>query len=105
MFDFTQILLLAVIVILTFLLLVLGVQTFFVLKDLRKTLGRANKILDDVKSGTNVAKILGTLAALFMGKNLGKGVVDIISQKEKTQKIEGAKPIKSIRRFFKRSKV
>ena len=45
--DITQTVLLTVIVILTIFLLVIGLQAFFVLRDLRKTLRKANKLFDD----------------------------------------------------------
>lgn len=111
--DLTQLLLTVIIVVLTVLLVVLGIQAFLVLMEFRKTMNKTNKILDDVKSGTNVAKILGTVAALFLGKNLGKGFVNLMATKEKPQKLEEKgnvelkvevkKPVKNIRRFFRRS--
>lgn len=46
MIDTVQIVLLVVIITLTVLLVVLGVQVFFILKELRKTVGKTNKLLD-----------------------------------------------------------
>src|SRR3989338_8273048 len=46
--DTTQIILLAVIIVLTIFLVVIGFQVFFVLKDLRKTLFRLNRFFDNV---------------------------------------------------------
>lgn len=45
--DTTQIILLAVIVVLSIILVALGFQVFFALKDLRKTLTRANRLFED----------------------------------------------------------
>lgn len=108
--DSTQILLIGIIVILTILLLIVGVQAFFVLSEFRSALSKTNHLLDDVKSGTNIAKVIGTLVALFMGKNLGKNFVDLMSR-EKSPKIKvleknqnGVQPKKLIKRFFRRNK-
>ena len=45
--DTTQTVLLAVIIVLAIFLVALGFQVFFVLKDLRKTLARMNRLFDD----------------------------------------------------------
>ncbi len=52
MVDPVQVVLLVVIVLLTLLLLVLGVQVFFILKELRETLFRANKVLENTENIT-----------------------------------------------------
>ena len=49
MLDAVQIVLLFVIVLLTILLVVLGVQVFFILKELRKTIFRATRILENTE--------------------------------------------------------
>lgn len=56
MVDAVQIVILVVVILLTMLLLVLGVQVFFILKEFRETMGRTNKILDDVESITDDVK-------------------------------------------------
>src|SRR3989344_1379697 len=45
--DLTQAVLLSVIVVLTIFLAVIGFQAFFVLRDLRKTLHKMNRLVDD----------------------------------------------------------
>ncbi len=52
MIDPVQAVLLLVIVLLTILLLVLGVQIFFILKELRNTLHRATRILENTEAIT-----------------------------------------------------
>lgn len=47
MVDATQFMLVFVIVILTVMLTVIAVQVFFILREFRKTLMKANKVLDD----------------------------------------------------------
>lgn len=48
--DITQAVLLTVIIVLTIFLLIIGFQAFFVLKDLRKTLVKMNKLFEDTDS-------------------------------------------------------
>ncbi len=65
MIDAVQFILLLVIVLLTALLLVLGVQVFFILRDLRKTVGKANKVLDNADVITeSVSAPLESIASL-----------------------------------------
>ena len=45
--DTTQLLLTVVLTVTTVLLIVVGIQLFFVLKELRKTLTRVNSIIDN----------------------------------------------------------
>lgn len=47
--DSAQLLLLIVVVILTALLLILGIQVYFILQELRRTIMKANKVLDDIE--------------------------------------------------------
>lgn len=49
MIDTVQAVLLFVIVLLTILFIVLGIQVFYILKDLRLTIQRTNNILEDVE--------------------------------------------------------
>lgn len=62
MLDTVQFILLFVIVILTILLLILGVQVFLILRDLRKTITKANKVLDN--AGTITDSVRGPLTSL-----------------------------------------
>jgi phosphoglycerate-specific signal transduction histidine kinase len=48
MIDSVQVVLVLVIVLLTVLLVVLGIQVFFILVDLRKTISKLNKLLENV---------------------------------------------------------
>ena len=48
MIDTVQIVLLFVIVLLAVLFVVLGIQVFFILRELRTTLTKTNKILDEI---------------------------------------------------------
>lgn len=85
MIDTVQAVLLLVIVLLTILLVVLGVQVFFILRDFRRTLDKANRVLDNteeitesvsqpinflssVLSGSQTISAVSSIAKLFMKK-------------------------------------
>lgn len=117
MLDSAQSLLLVVIVILAFLLVVLGVQTFFILREFRKTLVKTNKVLDEVKGGSNILKVMGMIAPVILGRNIGKNILSFLSKDENPEKpnqklkventiaeFKKSSPAKTVRRFFRRSK-
>ena len=65
MIETVQIILLVVIVIFAVLAVVLGFQAFLILKDFRKTLRKANSVLDSAKNiSDNVNGPLSTISTL-----------------------------------------
>lgn len=107
-----QNILLLIIIILSILLLILGVQAFFILKDIRKTIGKANKVLDDAGSITqnfSAASLLITvLKSMFRKRgndplklNEGKKKPRIKKSFEIKITKNGEEVKKPIRRFFK----
>lgn len=114
MIEPAQGLLVLVIVILTALLVVIGLQVINILRELKKTLEKVNKILDDAGMvSENIAKPLADISGFF--KMIGM-LVDFV--KERKQKMVGKQkepeeefkdlppekslPAKSRRRFFHR---
>ncbi len=82
--DPAQIALLIVIIGLTILLVVLGVQSFFILKELRKTLEKANKVLDNTEEITeSVSGPVSSLSAIMMGLKTGASLASIFGGKKK----------------------
>ena len=68
MVDPVQLVLLLVILVLTILLVILGVQVFFILKELRQTISKTNKVLDNADSITeNIDAPLSALSSLALG--------------------------------------
>ena len=68
MIDPVQLVLLIVILVLTVLLVVLGIQIFFILKELRQTISKTNKVLDNADSITeNIEVPLSALSSLALG--------------------------------------
>lgn len=123
MLDLTQTIIFLVIVILTVLFVALGIQAFFTLRDIQKTVNKTNKILDSVNMGTTFAKVGGAVLSLLAGKNLVGNLVNLISKDkpssgkkiEKVEEVVGEviagvvknekkrEPKKIVRRFFRRS--
>jgi len=67
MIDPVQAVLLVVIILLTLLLLVLGVQVFFILRELRRTVSRATKVLENTETITeSVSEPMSLLSGLFL---------------------------------------
>ena len=68
MIDTVQAVLLIVIVLLTFLLFVLGVQVYFILKELRATISKANRVIDNTEMITeSVSEPMSFLSGIVMG--------------------------------------
>ena len=66
--DTVQLVLLSVIVVLTILLIILGIQVFFILSEFRRTIMKANHILDNADSITqNIQTPISAIAALATG--------------------------------------
>jgi hypothetical protein len=80
MIDTVQAVLLFVIVLLTILFIVLGVQAFLILKDLRQTVKRTNNILEDVENiSEGVSNSLESVSSMFGGASTVKSIVNILS--------------------------
>jgi hypothetical protein len=66
--DPVQLILLLVIIVLTALLVILGVQVFFILQALRQTVLKTNKVLENADSITeNIEAPLSALSSLALG--------------------------------------
>ncbi len=82
--DTAQVLLIIVIVLLSILLLGLGTQVFFILMEFRKTIVKANKVLDDTGLITeSVSKPISNLSTIASGVKLGALVAKMINGKKK----------------------
>ena len=89
MTDPAQTALFLVVIVLTILLVVLGIQVFFILRELRKTINKANKILDDTSTITeSVSKPLSSLSSLAMGLKAGARIAKILNGEKPHKKNE-----------------
>lgn len=84
MIDTAQAVLLLVVVVLTILLLVLGIQIFFILRELRETVSKANKVLDNTGTITeSVSGPISSLSNLASGIKTGVSIAKFIKGKKK----------------------
>ena len=87
MSEAAQILLYIIILVLTILLIVLGIQVFFILRDIRKTVTKTNKVLDNTEEITDsIKRPLSSLSALIMGIRAGSSLMKIINKGEEKDK-------------------
>lgn len=90
--DTAQILLLTVVSVLTLLLVVLGLQVFFILKEVKNTISKANKVLDDagVISGS-ISRPVESLSTVVSGIKLGSLVASFLEKKVRFNGTQGKK--------------
>jgi uncharacterized membrane protein YcgQ (UPF0703/DUF1980 family) len=89
--DPAQIILVAVISILAILLVILGVQVFLILKELRKTVSKANKVLDSTSViAQSVSSPIASLSSIAEGIKTGTAFMNIV-KKFVSKKEEGKK--------------
>ncbi|MBI2195722.1 MAG: hypothetical protein HYU48_01600 [Candidatus Levybacteria bacterium] len=85
--DPAQTALFLVIIALTILLIVLGTQVFFVLRELRQTIVKTNKVLDEAGQITeSVSAPLSSISALAMGLKTGASLAGIFKKDSKRRK-------------------
>lgn len=83
MVDAAQVVLLIVIAVLAILLVILGIQVFFILRELRTTVAKANKVLDDTGLITeSVSTPIATLSTLITGVKAGAYIARILKKKK-----------------------
>ena len=82
--DTAQILLIIIIVLLAIILVALSVQVYFILREFRKTVSKANKILDDTGVITeSISNPLSNLSTLASGLKIGALIARVVSGKSK----------------------
>lgn len=86
---FNQILLFLVISVLTTVLSLAGIQVIYILRDLRETIKKANKIMDDFGIiSSSVAKPIAGISGFITGLKSGVDVINLLLNKEKGKKHE-----------------
>lgn len=79
--DAIQAILFSIIIVLTIFLVIVGLQAFFALKDLRKTLKKANKLMGDVDDiVAQIKKPIETAGNVFTAVTAGAGIAHIIKK-------------------------
>ncbi len=89
--DIAQIALFIIIIVLTILLLALGIQVFIILREFRKTVLKANKVLDNTSIITeSVSSPLSSLSGIATSIKAGASFINlfkkIISKDEDSEK-------------------
>lgn len=84
MIDTAQAVLLLVVVVLTILLVILGVQVFFILREIRRTITKANEVLDNTASITEaVTGPISALSTIAAGLKTGSVIGSLLSRKKR----------------------
>lgn len=82
--DTAQVLLLIVVVVLTFLLLILGVQVFLILREFKDTIAKLNKVLDDAGViSESVSTPIASLSTIVTGVKTGLSLASLLKKKKK----------------------
>ena len=85
--DTTQIVLLAIVIILAIFLVAIGFQAFFALRDLRKSLVRANKLLDETDDLLDqVRKPIASAGNFVTALVAGAGLTHLLKRGDKKEK-------------------
>ncbi len=83
MIDPVQAVLLMVIILLTILLLVLGVQVFFILRELRRTIIRATRVLENTEAITeSVSEPMSFISNLLLSTKSLSAIAKILKRKD-----------------------
>ena len=84
MIDVAQIVIFVVIVLLTILLLVLGVQVFIILREVRVTVKKANKVLEDAGMiSENLSGPIASISTWSTGIKTGSSLLKLLLKKKK----------------------
>lgn len=87
MIDSTQILLTIVVLVLTTLLTIVGVEVFLILREFRESIRKMNKILDDAGLiSESVAKPISGISGFLTGLKSGASLVKLLLKEEPKEK-------------------
>ena len=82
--DTVQILLITVVSLLSILLLVLGIQVFLILREVKNTISRANKVLDDAGAiSQSISKPVESFSTILSSVNLGTILNTLLAARKK----------------------
>ena len=83
MFESTQILIIAVVLVLTLLLSVIGFQVFLIFRELQKTVMKINKMLDDAGLiSESIAKPIASFSGIVSGVSGVAGLLGLLNKKK-----------------------
>lgn len=83
--DAAQTLLIIVVAILAFILLIVGVQVFFILREFKRTVSKINKVLDDTGTITeSIATPVSSLSHLLTSFKTGMTLLKLFQSKTRS---------------------
>lgn len=85
--DTVQSLLIAVVIVLTVMLVIVGFQVFYILREIRKTIDKANRVLNNAEHISESVKApISSLSSMLVGIKSGTAIAEIIKKlREKSQ--------------------
>lgn len=87
--DTVQALLIAVVIVLTVMLVVVGFQVFYILRELRKTIDRANKVLSNTESITDSVKApIATFSSMLIGLKSGTAIAEFLKKLKEKKRLK-----------------
>jgi hypothetical protein len=87
--DPAQLLIFLVIIVLSILLLVVGVQLFIVLRDFRSTLGKANRILDNAEEITHsISAPVSSISSIITSIKAGSIIAKILKKADLLEELK-----------------
>ncbi len=79
MIDVIQLIVLLVIIVVTVVFVILGIQVFYILREIRKTIMKANRVLDTTNSLTESVSVpISALSSVISGLTAGSVVSKLI---------------------------
>lgn len=89
MVDSNQVLLIVVIIVLTTLLSVIGVQVFFILREVQRSIQKVNKMLDDAGTiSESITKPIASLSNSITGVSGIAGLLGWLASRKKKRRRE-----------------
>ena len=86
----TQIVLIAVVIVLSSVLTIIGIQVFFILKEIQKSIQKTNKIIDNAGLvSESVAKPIALVSSSITGASGIAGLLGFLSRKKGEKKETG----------------
>lgn len=79
--DTVQVLLIAAVIVLTIMLVAFGLQVFYILRELRKTIHKLNRVLDNTESITeSVSAPISSFSAMLTGMKGGATIAGFLKK-------------------------
>lgn len=86
MVDSTQVILTTVILVLTVMLAVIGLQVVNILKEFKKTVEKVNKVLDDTGTvSESISRPVSMASATLMGIKGGSFIANLLKKKKRKE--------------------